>query len=513
MPRASQVNPIKSTVVSEYRDKGSLAGLCQKIGLKPTLPIPEILDGFGLNPEHPWAGLANQPQLKYYPWLFNLVQEESPSWILKIGSGLDLDEAPLLQARPGFELFIRLDDQEGRRDIFGQKWFEDPTPELIHHWCENKLISPEKARFYQADTGPVGDANRIQPWYLVPDLLRLLRGHEFDLVFIDGQPSLKHIENALDIFWPYTAPGGLVVCGFGREYAEGRSDFLDPSEKLPGLGGFIGREARSIQDYHLEEIIWRANGGPGSARAFGLIRKRPSFHELSPKRVVFDQPGSLEINRARIDHLLSLGLPLANKSVLEVGAGVGYLTEPFEKMGCRVVSTDARAENCLENLRRHPRRTVEVLDLNISGSHKSLGRFDIVFCYGTLYHLSNPDRCLADLADQCQEIFLLETCVAPRDNGRINPISENHKALDQSYDGTGCRPGRDWIMSELGKHFPYVYHTVTQPDHPDYPIEWPARLDPPRVFLTRSVFVASRRPLTSDALSRVLISSQSDCPR
>ncbi len=50
-------------------------------------------------------------------------------------------------------------------------------------------------------------------------------------------------------------------------------------------------------------------------------------------KFIFDQPQSLEINKARLDHLSSLGLNLRNTTVLEVGSGIGLLTEFFENLG------------------------------------------------------------------------------------------------------------------------------------------------------------------------------------
>ena len=35
----------------------------------------------------------------------------------------------------------------------------------------------------------------------------------------------------------------------------------------------------------------------------------------------FDTPAAFEINRARLEHLAWMGLPLAGRSVLDVGAG------------------------------------------------------------------------------------------------------------------------------------------------------------------------------------------------
>lgn len=212
---------------------------------------------------------------------------------------------------------------------------------------------------------------------------------------------------------------------------------------------------------------------------------------------IFDQPGSIAINKARMEHLASLGLDLEGKSVLEVGSGVGELTSFFEEHRCRIIATDARATNVAENLRRHPHRKVEVADLTVPGSHDTYGRFDVVFCYGTLYHLPDPALTIRDLSAVCSGIMLLETCVNRADNGEINPKQEPASALDQSFRGMGCRPARNWVFQELLKYFSHVYVTKTQPDHAQFPLQWPVG-NPEQNC--RSVFVASRTALKSDLL-------------
>lgn len=222
-------------------------------------------------------------------------------------------------------------------------------------------------------------------------------------------------------------------------------------------------------------------------------------------KFVFDKMKLTGINKARMEHLASLPLDLEGRTVLEVGSGVGLLTEFFEKRNCRILSTDARKINVEEQRRRFPNRHVEIADLSEAGSHDGFGAFDVVFCYGTLYHLSNPALAIKDLATVCKGILLLETCVWPHDNGRINPVAEPAQALDQSVEGVGCRPARDWVLAELKKYFPHVYITATQPDHPDFPLKWPAG-DADR--LSRSVFVASRKPLNSQLLVEELPDKQ-----
>src|SRR5207344_1132901 len=58
---------------------------------------------------------------------------------------------------------------------------------------------------------------------------------------------------------------------------------------------------------------------------------------------VFLAPGAEAINRARQQHLASLGLDLAGKNVLEVGAGIGLHTPFFLERGCDVTVTDGRS--------------------------------------------------------------------------------------------------------------------------------------------------------------------------
>lgn len=215
---------------------------------------------------------------------------------------------------------------------------------------------------------------------------------------------------------------------------------------------------------------------------------------------VFDCKAAEDINKARLDHLASMGLDLSNKTVLEVGAGIGKLTGFFEERNCHVLSTEARPDNVKVFRDRYPKRHVELVDLNVPGSHIQFGFFDIVFMYGTLYHLSSPSLSLSDLARVCTGILLLETMVSPQDDGLVNPWKEKSSTVNQSADGLGCRPGRDWVMKELKKNFPFVYATLTQPIHKEYPLCWPAV---PGVNC-RSIFVASKAPLKNTYLTESL---------
>jgi len=223
----------------------------------------------------------------------------------------------------------------------------------------------------------------------------------------------------------------------------------------------------------------------------------------------FDTPNAQAINKARLDHLVSLGLHLQGKTVLEVGSGIGLLTSLFESLGCYVISTDGRESNVAENLSRHPWREgrVFVVDLEGECGHGPFPIFDVVFCYGTLYHTCYPSHVLESLARVCSGMLLLESRVWPVDDRMRHIRTETTAAEDQSLRGYGCQPARDWVMTELQKLFAYSYVTTTQPNHPEFPVTWPVE-DSRHKLRSRSVFVASRDPLTSEYLSTSLLDQQ-----
>lgn len=220
---------------------------------------------------------------------------------------------------------------------------------------------------------------------------------------------------------------------------------------------------------------------------------------------VFLTDEASKINKARQDHLAALGLQLAGKTVLEVGAGIGLHTQFFEDLGCSVLITDGRPENVSEIRRRYPHRQARILDLETTTDLTILGTFDIVYCYGTLYHLSQPEVALKAMAQVCNELILLETCVTPGNTVAINPISENINDLNQAYSGIGCRPTRPWVMAMLTQYFGFAYVSKYQPCYPDFDLNWNQPLNK---LLHRAVFVGSKTPLHHDKLLETLPEQQ-----
>lgn len=147
----------------------------------------------------------------------------------------------------------------------------------------------------------------------------------------------------------------------------------------------------------------------------------------------------LRHNARRQEHLATLGLDLGNKSVLEVGAGIGDHTQFFLDRGCKVLCTEPRGEN-LDVIRQrfgsNPNVTVDHLDLD-GDLPAEAHQYDVVYCYGVLYHLSRPAEALAWMCDRAVDLLLLETCVSYSGEDEPFLVSERASSPSQAITGTG----------------------------------------------------------------------------
>jgi hypothetical protein len=213
----------------------------------------------------------------------------------------------------------------------------------------------------------------------------------------------------------------------------------------------------------------------------------------------------LRHNQRRQEHLASLGLALDRRSVLEVGAGIGDHTSFFLDRGCTVLVTEGREENLALLRQRYPELAPRLLDLD-DPDPTFTAAAEIVYCYGTLYHLSHPAEALEYLARRATDLMLVETCVSPGDDETVNLVDEDVQNPSQALRGQGCRPTRAWVRARLAEQFSYVYVTTTQPWHEEFPLEWSFTPSPDR--LTRCVFVASRQLISSPVLTQEIPARQ-----
>ncbi len=244
----------------------------------------------------------------------------------------------------------------------------------------------------------------------------------------------------------------------------------------------------------------------GAAADFLAANPPPASITYASPVESFNSAHYLQHNQKRQAHLASLNLNLTGMTVLEVGAGIGDHTPFFLDRGCQVVSTEGRQDNFELLKQRYPDLDTMLLDLDDPGS--SLDQtFDIVYCYGLLYHLQNPTEAIAFMANHCQGLVLLETVVSFDQGEALNPCSEPADSPTQSITGQGCRPTRLWVYNQLKKHFAFVYMPITQPDHEEFPTDWSADLT--RLEFKRAVFIASREPLSNPLLKEDIPMRQS----
>lgn len=142
---------------------------------------------------------------------------------------------------------------------------------------------------------------------------------------------------------------------------------------------------------------------------------------------------------------------LSGKRVLDIGAWDGYWTFEALRRGAReVVAIDDfsdflgsldQAERrawdsfdiCREALGHDEavcqRREMSVYDIN----EEDLGRFDVVFMFGTLYHLRYPLLGLDKAASVCSDLICLESAI-------LDDYSPYNGGLGKGY------PGRQFVM-------------------------------------------------------------------
>lgn len=211
--------------------------------------------------------------------------------------------------------------------------------------------------------------------------------------------------------------------------------------------------------------------------------------------IVFDDDAASAINVARMDFIRTSGLSYAGRRVLDVGAGVGHFARLYSSLGASVVAVEGRADNVTVLRSRYPEVTAHVGDVQ-SMDLAALGTFDVVHCFGLLYHLDSPVAALRRMEAACGDVLLLETMVCDA-TAPVMVLADETMAVNQALAGLGCRPSPSFIALALNRvGFPYVYGAAKPPDYPDFAFEWRNSLDTSRDgHPLRAVFVGSRRPL------------------
>jgi SAM-dependent methyltransferase len=164
---------------------------------------------------------------------------------------------------------------------------------------------------------------------------------------------------------------------------------------------------------------------------------------------------------------------------------------------------DGRERNIASLRQRYPELEASVQDAEADLDH--LGRFDVVFCYGLLYHLESPLRALRGFARICTGQLLLETMVCDHE-APLMLLADETSTVSQALHGLGARPTPSFLTLALNRAgFRYVYRTAQPPKHEDFRFEWRNDLAWMRDgHPLRIVLVASHAELALPSLVQVL---------
>jgi len=206
-----------------------------------------------------------------------------------------------------------------------------------------------------------------------------------------------------------------------------------------------------------------------------------------------------KLNQARIDHLNSLNIDFNNKKVLETGCGgCGDITKFLLSKNANVTLNDYRKENIdflMVNINKE--LPFNTYDLNVIIEDNI--KFDIIVCYGTLYHLTDLENTFTNLANLCNEFVIISTCTSGQNDENKNIIWEG-SSNEQSHNEYGSRPGRLYIWNQLNKCFKFVYTVKTQPNHTEYPLHFPSSNSS-----SRNIFIGSHIKLENDKFVSCLL--------
>ncbi len=202
--------------------------------------------------------------------------------------------------------------------------------------------------------------------------------------------------------------------------------------------------------------------------------------------------------------LLELKEPLGLRTVVDIGCGLGYFSGLLKSLGLDVLGVDGREQNVDEAQRRFRHIPFRQCDAQDSAL-RDLGNFDLVFCFGLLYHLENPLIAIRHLHALTSKLLLVESVIFPGDEPIMALVDEG-QTEDQGLNHFAFYPTEACLIKMLYRAgFSHVYGLHAPPRHPEYRKGKNARR-------TRTMLVASDNPLSSRLLDRLAEPSTNIAP-
>ena len=212
---------------------------------------------------------------------------------------------------------------------------------------------------------------------------------------------------------------------------------------------------------------------------------------------VFDRPYYTEITTARIE-FLKKWLPVQQRwcnfrSALDAGCGVGAFSHFLAELGLEVTAFDRRSENVAEAQRRHQNICFVQGDIE-DPIIRELGPFDLVLCFGLLYHLENPFSAIRNLYALTAKMLIIESMTTP-DSFPMASLVDEVCSEDQSANYIAYVPSQPGLAKMLYRAgFPYVYISNVLPDHDNF-------RETLHYHRKRSIMLATKTPLEISFLS------------
>jgi len=200
-----------------------------------------------------------------------------------------------------------------------------------------------------------------------------------------------------------------------------------------------------------------------------------------------------ERKREFLEHLFDeLSSCVDLRTALDVGCGIGLFSKCLSELGLKVTGLDARSKNIAEAKRRYPNIKFIVSDVE-DEKVRELGLFDLVLCFGLMYHLENPFRAIRNLHALTRYILIIESMVSPARSPTAILMSEC-QGEDQSLHYVAFVPSEACLIKMLYRAgFSEVYKTTELPDYEDFRVSFFHRR-------RRTVVVASNIKLRSSLL-------------
>ena len=185
----------------------------------------------------------------------------------------------------------------------------------------------------------------------------------------------------------------------------------------------------------------------------------------------FDQKHYRELIQARGETIRrvvgELQPVLGLSTAIDVGCGVGFFSETLRKSGLSVGGFDGRRENILEARARFPQIPFECGDIEDPAITR-MGKFDLVLCFGLLYHLENPMLAIRHLRAVTRKGLLLESMCVPGAQAEML-VREEARAADQSLTDIALCPSENGLVKMLYRAgFENVYRVAELPEHDDF---------------------------------------------